>query len=770
MKAATYAHGLRSDPPSSHPSRRASRHAEPLLSTLGNLTIQRVTAGSYTPFPLAYLGPASAGAVGNQGVGLLMQRACASGGTCPRCEGEEKVSVQLAVSNPGDLHEREADRIAGEIASRPAGQQPPVVHGLKTPASATSGASMVAGGASQPLPFSARSELEPRLGHDLGAVRVHADAEAAEAANRVQARAFTLRQDIYFAAGQYAPDSADGRRLLAHELVHTIQQRDGAALVQRACPAPPTGVGATPSSEPCETGTAEAVSGSILYFCTDSTELVDEESRDGLARLLVRADEATRIAVHGYASADGPNEAYDRNLSCLRAVAVANQFERSGAAVPVKKIAHGRTTGYGPREPKLNRAVVVQIDAPAAAPPSKKQAFLDLEKLLDQELTQIQGNIGSISNKSLIFTDAIAHAHRQVAVVRAILTEGHRLIEEADKLTGAAADKKFDEASARYEAVMLGAPVVHWQMAYFIVASAAEDARVPSREYVKLLFVFDTEMVPLVEGFLSLDRAKIASAAALAPAKFRLLRDTLEKFVADVKVGAAVSAKVIAALDAALIVYSIYQAGRAIGAARGGPPATFQVPVIGGVTGGAATLVTVSIPAEVLEAIRQLIAIGAISASVVNLGVPGVGVSPTGPTLVFRATPSGSVTPSTGPDAGKSTSYGDSRHKHTKLADHTMDEMKDAIKSPSSAKPPLDELPKRIGDKAWGSQLSKEAVDKYADLVKDALESGTRIGKTVIEHKALFEVGIDIATGKSTTVFRMHFSPAYGGWHMFPVF
>jgi hypothetical protein len=70
-----------------------------------------------------------------------------------------------------------------------------------------------------------RAVLEPRLGHDFSRVRIHTDERAAQAARSVGARAFTLGQDIVFAQGQYAPGTAPGQRLLAHELVHAAQQQ-----------------------------------------------------------------------------------------------------------------------------------------------------------------------------------------------------------------------------------------------------------------------------------------------------------------------------------------------------------------------------------------------------------------------------------------------------------------------------------------------------------------------------------------------------------------
>ena len=79
-------------------------------------------------------------------------------------------------------------------------------------------------GGGQPLPTSLRRDLEPRFGTDLSGVRVHNDTRAAELSAAVGAHAFTTRQEIFFGAGEYRPDTQAGRRLLAHELAHTVQQ------------------------------------------------------------------------------------------------------------------------------------------------------------------------------------------------------------------------------------------------------------------------------------------------------------------------------------------------------------------------------------------------------------------------------------------------------------------------------------------------------------------------------------------------------------------
>lgn len=75
----------------------------------------------------------------------------------------------------------------------------------------------------QPLPMGLCREMEDELGVSLAGVRVHTDAVAAQAARALDAEAFTLGEDIFFAEGAFDPQARSGRKLLAHELAHVAQ-------------------------------------------------------------------------------------------------------------------------------------------------------------------------------------------------------------------------------------------------------------------------------------------------------------------------------------------------------------------------------------------------------------------------------------------------------------------------------------------------------------------------------------------------------------------
>jgi len=175
------------------------------------------------------------------------------------------VQAKLEVGAPDDEYERQADRVADQVLRTPEPpiQRPPeeeepeelrrkplaepiastlrreaeleeeeeklqaqaesneilsVAPGIENQVSGLQG-----GGA--PLSEEARAYFEPRLGQDLGDVRIHTDATAAQAARALNAKAFTVGNDVVFGTGRYASDPRAGERLLAHELAHVVQQR-----------------------------------------------------------------------------------------------------------------------------------------------------------------------------------------------------------------------------------------------------------------------------------------------------------------------------------------------------------------------------------------------------------------------------------------------------------------------------------------------------------------------------------------------------------------
>jgi len=202
----------------------------------------------------------------------------------------------LAISTPDDQYEREADRVAdrvmrmaaGELCAKPAiatlqqacatcenqYQEQTSQGGRQTSRAATRSIAPAAPATvlavikspGHPLEPGTRAFFETRLGRDFSAVRVHSDMAAARSAKAVNARAYTVRQDIVFGADEYAPDTSAGRKLLAHELVHTIQQS--------AAPNPSTGKLQRTIGDGHDLQAARFAGDPVLEACFDNERLL----------------------------------------------------------------------------------------------------------------------------------------------------------------------------------------------------------------------------------------------------------------------------------------------------------------------------------------------------------------------------------------------------------------------------------------------------------------------------------------------------------------
>lgn len=160
---------------------------------------------------------------------------------------------RLTVSDPSDAAEREADRLASQVlASGPVDGVSEQARGkdqvqsqcepceervrdegaLKGEVQGRGCASLVhqvLQEAGQPLASDLQARMEQRLGHDFGNVRIHVDSRAAESARAIGANAYTHGDHIVFARGRFQPGTADGLRLMGHELAHVVQQSRGDA-------------------------------------------------------------------------------------------------------------------------------------------------------------------------------------------------------------------------------------------------------------------------------------------------------------------------------------------------------------------------------------------------------------------------------------------------------------------------------------------------------------------------------------------------------------
>ncbi len=182
------------------------------------------------------------------------------------------IQAKLTIGQPGDIYEKEADRVADQVMrmTEPQGalvnsqlslvQRQSTCPGCEeeeTPISrkesGSCGGSDVMScveshinalkGGGQSLSPSTRNFFEPRFGSDFSKVRVHIGTDAAAIATEINAKAFTTGRDIFFNTGQYSPGTTSGKSLLAHELTHVVQQRSCNTISHELARTPQKGVG-----------------------------------------------------------------------------------------------------------------------------------------------------------------------------------------------------------------------------------------------------------------------------------------------------------------------------------------------------------------------------------------------------------------------------------------------------------------------------------------------------------------------------------------------
>ena len=305
------------------------------------------------------------------------------------------VQAKLSVNQPGDKFELEADRVADQVMRMPDPSRdgPPRIQRVCTHCQNEMGAARVqrvcreceeelhrkAGdgardtpavsghlesqiaslrGGGQPLLPSTRSFFERRFGRDFSDVRVHASGRAAETACSVNALAYTAGRDIVFAPAQYSPETERGKRLLAHELSHTVQQgqarESSAPAVQRmGDPAKvPAGLACPVASDSPPTSIVE------VLFPNSVTVLTAAQKRaiQSFAVSWNASGASADVRVDGYASPAGTDELNWR-LSCERAQAVSVELSTPSApgipAVPPSKL-----SVFAPAEPTQTALIV----------------------------------------------------------------------------------------------------------------------------------------------------------------------------------------------------------------------------------------------------------------------------------------------------------------------------------------------------------------------------------------------------------------------------
>ncbi len=177
------------------------------------------------------------------------------------------------------MPEQMADKDQMQVQAKPAsGQTPETSPGLGK----QNDALRQSGG--QALQIATRTFFESRLGHDFSDVRVHTGEAAASAACSVRAMAYTCGRNIVFGRGKYAPHTSEGRRLLAHELVHVVQRAEG-----HSPQVDPTSANIAPAHHPLERG-AEAAAVAIFQDRLVPADALVPAGRGAVAQIFRNGD------------------------------------------------------------------------------------------------------------------------------------------------------------------------------------------------------------------------------------------------------------------------------------------------------------------------------------------------------------------------------------------------------------------------------------------------------------------------------------------------
>lgn len=225
----------------------------------------------------------------------VLQRKCACGnktvasGECTACaKKKNRLQRKLTIGASNDPLEREADRVADQVMAKStninirktlANTQRFVGQSTGHSEVAPPSVDRVLASSGKPMVPVLRQDMEQRFGHNFSQVRVHTGSTAEQSSRDVNAHAYTVGNNVVFAAGRFLPETNEGMRLLAHELTHVVQQEkaprvhfvqreiDGADII----PASPMTCSMTAKRETigtgfCINGTTSATNGTRVSF------------------------------------------------------------------------------------------------------------------------------------------------------------------------------------------------------------------------------------------------------------------------------------------------------------------------------------------------------------------------------------------------------------------------------------------------------------------------------------------------------------------------
>jgi len=359
------------------------------------------------------------------------------------------IQPKLKISHPDDVYEQEADRTAEQVMSLPSlpseshaqlsttsidervgrkcsacrikekeeeikmglqiSRKSPTSNNVETSEELAEEINQIRTSNGTPLDTNTRQFMESAFEYDFSAVRLHTDKRSARSAESIYASAYTTGNDIIFSEGMYMPSTADGRRLLSHELAHVIQQGAAGNLVQRpglarsasmkrsarmnktqaaglvqlrfGLPAlqRKADIAQAPPDLPCNAFVTEAghIPGTDVFFGISSSTLPASKKADIAAFVSGWVADGSKddVQVDGFASVDGP-QALNWRLSCERAEVVKAELIVQGVpAAMITTVAHGESDEFSTTTLEPNRRAIItkqtSLEATAAPTPTK---------------------------------------------------------------------------------------------------------------------------------------------------------------------------------------------------------------------------------------------------------------------------------------------------------------------------------------------------------------------------------------------------------------
>ena len=290
--------------------------------------------------------------------------------------------ARMTIGRPDDQYEAAAERAADAVASGDRTSEAPAIGGgaPRVQARAVAGAApqvtaelprqmQAAANEGRALPTSQRTFYEDRLGHDFGAVRIHAGPAAAAAASSVQAQAFAHGSDVYFGENFYRPDSPSGQRLIAHELAHTVQQRPN-VIARRALDDAPANESSDLASSRGADGEASqppgAVADQLGSTLDDDSSDTSGKVRDRMSQLSPFSRRRVAAALQGR-EASNPSQAEGRSAAVVKPAPPADTRDAGAPSADTAK-----RDGERPREerPGTPQARAAQSGVANARPSS----------------------------------------------------------------------------------------------------------------------------------------------------------------------------------------------------------------------------------------------------------------------------------------------------------------------------------------------------------------------------------------------------------------